>query len=148
MEKAKPFAIPKLAIWNAYKKVKANRGAAGTDDVSIEEFEKDLKNNLYKLWNRMSSGSYFPPAVKAVPIPKKGGGTRILGVPTVADRVAQTVVKIVLEPGLDSLFHRNSYGYRPGKSALDAIGMVRRRNWEYDWVIEYDIKGLFDNIDH
>ena len=111
-------------------------------------FESKLKDNLYKLWNRMGSGSYFPPPVKAVPIPKKSGGTRILGVPTVADRVAQTVVKMVLEPLLEPVFDRDSYGYRPGRSALDAVAVVRRRSWEYDWVVEFDIKGLFDNIDH
>jgi RNA-directed DNA polymerase len=125
-----------------------NGGAAGVDKESIEMFEGKLSGNLYKLWNRLCSGSYFPPPVKGVPIPKKSGGVRMLGVPTVADRIAQTVVKQVLEPILDPLFHRNSYGYRPGRSALDAVAMVRRRSWEYDWVVEYDIKGLFDNIDH
>jgi len=144
----KPFNIPQVLVWKAFKQVKANGGAAGVDKESIEMFEGNLSGNLYKLWNRLSSGSYFPPPVKGVPIPKKSGGVRMLGVPTVADRVAQTVVKIVLEPILEFLFHRNSYGYRPGKSALDAIAMVRRRSWEYDWVVEYDIKGLFDNIDH
>jgi len=144
LEKAKPFAIPKLAVWNAYKKIKANRGAAGIDDVSIEEFEKDLKNNLYKLWNRMSSDSYFPPAVKAVPIPKKGGGTRILGVPTVADRIAQMVVKEAFESVVEPIFHKDSYGYRPGKSAHDALAITRQRCWRYDWVLEFDIRGLLD----
>jgi RNA-directed DNA polymerase len=148
LEEAKPFVIPKLAVWNAYKKVKANRGAAGIDGVSIEEFEKDLKNNLYKLWNRMSSGSYFPPTVKAVPIPKKGGGTRVLGVPTVADRIAQMVVKEAFEPLVEPYFHKDSYGYRPGKSAHDALEVTRKRCWRYDWVLEFDIRGLFDNIDH
>lgn len=148
MEKAKPFAIPKRAVWNAYKRVKANHGAAGVDGVSIEEFEKDLKDNLYKLWNRMASGSYFPPAVKAVPIPKKSGGTRVLGVPTVADRVAQMVVKEVLEPLVECHFHKDSYGYRPGKSAHDALAETRKRCWRYEWVLEFDIRGLFDNIDH
>ena len=113
-----------------------------------QQFEKHLGDNLYKLWNRMGSGSYFPPPVKAVPIPKKSGGTRMLGVPTVADRVAQTVVKQVLEPVLEPVFDRDSFGYRPGRSALDAVALVRRRSWEYDWVVEFDIKGLFDNIDH
>jgi len=148
LEKAKPFAIPKRAVWNAYKRVKANHGAAGIDGVSIEEFEKDLKDNLYKLWNRMASGTYFPPAVKAVPIPKKSGGTRVLGVPTVADRVAQMVVKGVLEPLVEPHFHKDSYGYRPGKSAHDALAETRKRCWCYDWVLEFDIRGLFDNIDH
>jgi RNA-directed DNA polymerase len=144
----KPFVIPKALVWEAFQRVKANGGSAGVDDESIEEFEKNLGDNLYKLWNRMGSGSYLPPPVKAVPIPKKSGGIRTLGVPTVADRVAQTVVKMVLEPLLEPVFDDNSFGYRPGRSALDAIALVRRRSWEYDWVVEFDIKGLFDNIDH
>ena len=143
----KPFVIPKALVWEAFQRVKANGGSAGVDNESIEEFEKSLGDNLYKLWNRMGSGSYLPP-VKAVPIPKKSGGTRVLGVPTVADRVAQTVVKMVLEPVLEPVFDRDSFGYRPGRSALDAVALVRRRSWEYDWVVEFDIKGLFDNIDH
>jgi group II intron reverse transcriptase/maturase len=118
------------------------------DKETIEQFEANLKGNLYKLWNRMSSGSYFPPPVRAVSIPKKSGGERILGVPTVADRVAQTVVKQLIEPDLDPIFLADSYGYRPGKSALDAIGVTRERCWKYNWVLEFDIKGLFDNIDH
>jgi RNA-directed DNA polymerase len=144
----KPFEIPKALVWEAFQRVKANGGSAGVDDESIEGFEKSLGDNLYKLWNRMGSGSYFPPPVKAVPIPKKSGGTRLLGVPTVADRVAQTVVKLVLEPLLEPVFDRDSFGYRPGRSALDAVALVRRRSWKYDWVVEFDIKGLFDNIDH
>ena len=144
----KPFEIPKRLVWEAYQRVKANGGSAGVDRESIERFERRLGDNLYVLWNRMCSGSYFPPPVKGVPIPKKTGGVRMLGVPTVADRVAQTVVKLVLEPILEPQFHRNSYGYRPRRSALDAVALVRRRCWEYDWVIEFDIKGLFDNIDH
>ncbi len=132
----------------AYKKVKANKGSAGIDGQSIEEFEKDLKGNLYKIWNRMSSGSYFPPPVKAVEIPKKTGGTRRLGIPTVGDRVAQMVAKMYLEPQVEPIFHEDSYGYRPNKSALDAVGQARQRCWKYDYVIELDIKGLFDNIDH
>ena len=142
------FVIPKRLVWKAFQKVKANGGSAGVDQESIETFEGKLGDNLYKLWSRMESGSYFPPPVKAVPIPKKSGGIRILGVPTVADRVAQTVVKMILEPTLEPVFDGNSYGYRPGRSALDAVAVVRRRNWEYDWVVEFDIKGLFDNIDH
>lgn len=148
MEKAKPYSIPKIMVWNAYKKVKANRGAAGIDEVSIGEFDKDLKNNLYKLWNRIASGSYFPPPVKAVSIPKKTGGERVLGIPTIADRIAQTVVRDALEPLVESYFHADSYGYRPGKSAHQALGVTRERCWKYDWVLEFDIKGLFDNIDH
>lgn len=144
----KAYSISKTLVWEAYQCVKANGGAAGVDEESIGNFESRLRDNLYKLWNRLCSGSYFPPPVKGVPIPKKSGGVRMLGVPTVADRIAQTVVKLVLEPILEPLFHRNSFGYRPGHSALDAVAVVRRRNWEYDWVIEFDIKGLFDNIDH
>jgi len=132
----------------AYKLVKANAGAAGVDKQSLEDFEKNLKDNLYKLWNRMSSGSYFPPPVKAVPIPKKSGGERILGVPTVADRIAQMVIKLIFEPCVEPHFLPDSYGYRPNKSALDAIGVTRQRCWSYNWLIEYDIKGLFDNLDH
>lgn len=142
------FAISKRLVWEAYKQVKANGGSAGVDDESLEMFESRLGDNLYKLWNRMSSGSYFPPPVRGVPIPKKSGGTRMLGVPTVADRVAQTVVKMVLEPLVEPIFHDDSHGYRPGRSALDAVAKVRERCWKYDWVVEYDIKGLFDNIDH
>jgi len=144
----KPFNIDKQIVYEAYKAVKSNRGAAGVDEQTIEQFEADLSRNLYKIWNRMSSGSYFPPPVRAVSIPKKSGGERILGVPTVADRVAQTVVKQVIEPILDLVFLADSYGYRPNKSALDAVGVTRQRCWKYDWVLEFDIKGLFDNIDH
>ena len=148
MKENKPYNISKTLVLEAFKEVKANRGAAGVDLESIEAFEKNLKDNLYKIWNRMTSGSYFPPSVRGVPIPKKSGGTRMLGVPTVADRVAQTVVKMTLEPILDPIFDENSFGYRPKKSALDAIGVTRQRCWKYDWVVEFDIKGLFDNIDH
>lgn len=148
MDKTKPYEISKTVVWEAYKKVKANKGAAGIDDESIEEFELNLKDNLYKIWNRMSSGSYFPPAVKAVEIPKKNGGTRILGVPTVSDRIAQMTVKMYFEPLVESHFHKDSYGYRPNKSAIDAVAITRQRCWRYNWVLEFDIKGLFDNIDH
>ena len=144
----KPFTITKKQVYEAYKAVKSNAGSAGVDGQTIEQFEADLQNNLYKLWNRMSSGSYFPPPVRAVSIPKKTGGQRILGVPTVADRVAQMVVKQLIEPELDPIFLADSYGYRPRKSALDAVGVTRQRCWKYDWVLEFDIKGLFDNIDH
>jgi group II intron reverse transcriptase/maturase len=144
----KPFNIDKKKVYEAYKAVKSNDGAAGVDEQTIEQFEADLKSNLYKIWNRMSSGTYFPPPVRAVSIPKKSGGQRILGVPTVADRVAQMVVKQVIEPTLDPVFLADSYGYRPNKSALDAVGVTRERCWKYDWVLEFDIKGLFDNIDH
>ena len=144
----KPFNIDKMQVYEAYEAVKSNEGAAGVDGQTIEQFEADLKANLYKIWNRMSSGTYFPPPVRAVSIPKKSGGQRILGVPTVADRVAQMVVKRVIEPTLDAVFLADSYGYRPGKSALDAVGVTRERCWKYEWVLEFDVKGLFDNIDH
>jgi RNA-directed DNA polymerase len=144
----KSYDISKQLVWDAFQRVKANGGAAGVDRESIQVFEAKLKDNLYKIWNRMSSGSYFPPPVRGVDIPKKSGGVRTLGVPTVADRVAQSAVKMVLEPILEPVFHEDSYGYRPGRSALDAIEVVRQRNWQYDWVVEFDIKGLFDNIDH
>jgi len=146
--KAKPFCISKHEVWEAFKRVKSNRGAAGVDDQSIKEFEKDWKNNLYKLWNRMSSGSYFPSPVLRVEIPKGDGGIRPLGIPTVADRIAQTVVKARLEPELEKFFHVDSYGYRPGKSAIEAVGVARQRCWRYNWVLDIDIKGFFDNIDH
>jgi RNA-directed DNA polymerase len=135
-------------VWEAYKRVKRNKGAAGVDDESIEAFEKDLKDNLYRIWNRMSSGTYFPPPVRSVAIPKKDGGERRLGIPTVSDRVAQTVAKMYLEPLVEPSFHPDSYGYRPKKSALDAVGAARQRCWRYDWVIDLDIRGFFDNLDH
>ena len=139
----KPFNIDKKLVYEAYKAVQSNKGAAGVDGQTIEQFEADLKSNLYKIWNRMSSGSYYPPPVRAVSIPKKSGGQMILGVPTVADRVAQMVVKQVIEPILDPVFLADSYGYRPRKSALDAVGVTRERCWKYEWVLEFDIKGLF-----
>ena len=148
MDKTKPYDIPKQTVWDAFQRVKANKGAAGVDEETIGEFEKDLKGNLYKIWNRMSSGSYFPPAVKAVEIPKKSGGVRILGIPTVSDRVAQMVVKMHFEPKVEPIFTADSYGYRPRKSAIDALRITRERCWRYDWVIELDIRKLFDRIDH
>ena len=148
MSEAKPYRISKQEVWKAYEKVKANKGAAGVDEQSIEDFDKKLKDNLYKIWNRMSSGSYFPPPVLAVEIDKDGGGKRKLGIPTVSDRIAQMVVKSRLEPEVEPLFVPDSYGYRPRKSALEAVGQARQRCWEYDWVIDLDIKGFFDNIDH
>lgn len=145
----KPFEIPKMLIWEAYQKVKANRGASGVDAQSLEDFAQDEKKNLYKIWNRMSSGSYFPPPVKAVDIPKPGGrGVRTLGVPTVADRIAQTAVAMTLEPEVEPMFHPDSYGYRPGRSALDAVGRCRQRCWEKRWVIDLDIQGFFDTVPH
>lgn len=145
----KPFDISKWVVWEAYEKVRANQGVAGVDGESIAGFEEDLKGNLYKLWNRMSSGTYFPPPVRAVEIPKAGGkGVRVLGVPTVADRVAQTVVKLYLEPEVEPLFHSDSYGYRPGRSALDAVATCRERCWKKNWVIDLDIRAFFDSLDH
>jgi RNA-directed DNA polymerase len=143
----KSFDISKREVWEAWERVKANKGAPGVDGCSIEGFEKDLKNNLCKIWNRMSSGSYFPPPVRAVEIPKShGGGTRILGVPTVADRIAQTVVARRLEARAEPAFHPDSYGYRPGRSALDAVDACRRRCWKTDWVIDLDIQKFFDSV--
>jgi len=147
LNQAKPFPITKRQVWEAYKRVKANQGGAGVDAQSLAEFAEDLENNLYKLWNRLASGSWMPPPVKRVEIPKADGGVRGLGVPTVADRIAQTVVKQALEPELEKLFHPDSYGYRPGKSAHQAIGQARKRCWRYDWVVDLDIKGFFDTID-
>lgn len=148
MAEAKPYDIPKQLVWEAFQRVKANRGAAGVDGQSLEAFEKDLKGNLFKIWNRMSSGSYFPPPVRLVEIPKDSGGTRPLGIPTVGDRVAQTVVKMVLEPKVEPVFHPDSYGYRPGRSAIDAVAMARKRCWRTAWVIDLDIKAFFESLDH
>ena len=144
----KVFNIPKQQVVEAYKLVKANAGSAGIDRQSLTDFEENLKGNLYKIWNRLSSGSYFPPPVMAVLIPKKSGGTRTLGIPTVSDRIAQMVVKLSFEPEVEPHFLDDSYGYRPNKSALDAIDVTRKRCWRYDWLVEFDIKGLFDNIPH
>jgi len=145
----KAFAISKVLVWKEYLKVKANKGAAGIDGQSLADFAEDEKNNLYKIWNRMSSGSYFPPPVKAVEIPKAGGkGVRVLGVPTVADRIAQTVVTMILEPVVEPVFHPDSYGYRPGRSALDAVETCKQRCWKHAWVIDLDIQGFFDNVPH
>nr|WP_312579326.1 group II intron reverse transcriptase/maturase [Sedimentibacter sp.] len=148
MKESKPYNISKQAVLEAYKLVKANKGSAGIDGVDFDKFEEHLKNNLYKVWNRMSSGSYFPSPVMAVEIPKKSGGTRRLGIPTIADRIAQMVVKMYVEPNVEPIFHEDSYGYRPNKSAIDGVGQTRKRCWKYDYVIEFDIRGLFDNIDH
>lgn len=145
---AKAFDIPKQLVWEAYRRVKANRGAAGVDGESLRQFEADRRNQLYKIWNRLSSGSYFPPPVRLVEIEKTGGGIRPLGIPTVADRVAQAVVRLVLEPGVDAQFHDDSFGYRRGRSAHQAIARARERCWVYDWVVDLDIKGFFDNLPH
>jgi len=148
LSKAKSFEISKHVVFEAWKQVKANKGAAGVDSELISDFEENLKDNLYKIWNRMSSGSYFPPPVKTVSIPKKAGGERILGIPTVSDRVAQMVAKIYFEPLVEPYFHEDSYGYRPEKSAIQAVAVTRKRCWRYNWLLEFDIKGLFDNIEH
>jgi RNA-directed DNA polymerase len=144
----KPFVISKWLVWEAWRRVKANKGAAGVDEESIQAFEANLRGSLYKVWNRMSSGSYVPPPVRAVEIPKKSGGSRMLGVPTVADRVAQTVAYLVLEPEVEPVFHPDSYGYRPRRSAHDALRTCRARCWKYDWVLDLDLKSFFDSLDH
>ena len=145
--KDKPFAIPKPMVWEAYRRVAANKGAPGVDGQALDEFEADLRDNLYRIWNRMSSGSYFPPPVRAVEIPKPhGGGVRVLGVPTISDRVAQTVAAMHLEPLVEPRFHPDSYGYRPSKSALEAVGTCRRRCWEFDWIIDLDVQKFFDTV--
>lgn len=148
MDNAKPFYISKNRVKEAYERVKANRGSAGVDRQSLEDFEKDLKGNLYKVWNRMSSGTYFPPPVREVGIPKKDGGIRILGIPTVSDRVAQMVVKLEIEPLVEPKFHPNSFGYRPRRSAHQAVKTAKKRCWKNHWAIDLDIKGFFDNLDH
>ena len=147
-ESEKSYPITKMMVWQAYKQVKANKGGAGIDGVTLEKFDIDLKGNLYKIWNRMASGSYFPPPVRRHGIPKKQGGTRYLGIPTVSDRIAQQVVKAYIEPNLDHCFHEDSFGYRPNKSAIQAISKARVRCWQYNYAVEFDIKGAFDNIDH
>lgn len=148
MTSAKPFEISKRRVLEAYRHVRANQGAAGIDDESIEMFEANLSRNLYRLWNRMASGSYFPPPVRQVEIAKKSGnGTRVLGIPTVADRIAQQVVKARIEGELEGLFHPDSYGYRPNKSAADAVAVTRERCWKYDWCVEFDIRRAFDELD-
>lgn len=148
MDKTKPFSISKHAVWQAYGKVRANKGAAGVDEQSLAQFEQDLQGNLYKLWNRMSSGCYFPPPVKLVEISKKGGGVRPLGVPTVADRIAQTVAAQALEKVVEPIFDDDSYGYRPGRSAHDALAVCRQRCWRFDWAVDLDVKSFFDSVDH
>ena len=148
MDETKSFNIPKTLVLKAYRKVKANKGAAGIDEESLKDFEGNLEDNLYKIWNRMSSGCYFPPPIKAVEIPKGDGKTRLLGVPTVSDRIAQMVVKLHMEPSIDLIFHENSYGYRPGRSAEQALAVTRERCWRYDWVIDLDVKEFFDSMDH
>ena len=144
----KSIPISRSMVWEAYKKVRANKGSAGVDSVSMEEFDANRSKYLYKLWNRMASGSYFPPPVKEVEISKKDGKPRKLGIPTISDRVGQMVVKDYIEPRLEKIFSSNSYGYRPNKSAHQALKSVRENCRKTDWVIDLDIKGFFDNIDH
>lgn len=148
MNEGKSFQISQELVLTAYKRVKANKGASGVDGISFDEYEKELKNNLYKLWNRMSSSSYFPKAVRGVEIPKKNGKKRLLGIPTIEDRVAQMVTLMVFEPNVEKIFLDDSYGYRPSRSAIDAVRVTRERCWRYGWVLEFDIVGLFDNINH
>jgi len=148
LPKAKPFEIPKRPIWESWKHVAANKGAPGVDKESIQDFRRKLGDNLYTLWNRMSSGSYHPKPVRQVLIPKGDGKFRPLGIPTVADRVAQMTVKKILEPRLEAIFHPSSYGYRPGKNAKQAVAQARRHCWHYDWVVDMDIRAFFDTIDH
>lgn len=148
MQKVKSFEISKHLVWQAYLRVKENNGSGGVDGIELDEYEKDLKSNLYKLWNRMSSGSYFPRAVRLVEIPKDNGGTRPLGIATIEDRVAQQVVVMILEPLMEPHFHTDSYGYRPGRSAHQALAVTRQRCWRYDWVVDLDISKYFDTIDH
>ena len=148
MSTTKPFAISKRMVWEAYKAVKANRGAPGVDGQSLEAFEGNLSNNLYRVWNRLASGAYQPPPVLRVEIPKRDGGVRCLGIPTVSDRIAQAVVKRHLEDIVEPHFHPDSYGYRPGRSAHQAVAQARSRCWRHKWVLDLDIKGFFDNLDH
>jgi RNA-directed DNA polymerase len=147
MQEAKSFKIPKMLIAEAYEKVKANQGAAGVDKITIADFDKKLKSNLYKLWNRMSSGSYQPMAVRLVEIPK-AGGTRNLGIPAVVDRIAQMAAVKVLQPVIDPVFHEDSYAYRPNRSAHQAVETARKRCWRFDWVLDLDVSKFFDTIDH
>lgn len=148
VNKVKPYVISKHLIWEAYKNVKAKKGAGGVDNVPLQKYEENLKDNLYKLWNRMSSGSYLPKPVKAVSIRKSDGGERILGIPCIDDRIAQMAVVLIMTPIVEPIFHKDSYGYRPHKSALDAVAITRERCWRKDWVIDLDIKSFFDSIDH
>lgn len=148
MNSAKAFTIPKALIWEAYQDVKKSQGGPGADGQTMEDFEADLKNQLYKIWNRLSSGSYFPPPVLRVDIPKQDGGIRQLGIPTIGDRIAQAAVKRYLEPQVEPAFHEDSYGYRPGRSALDALAKARQRCWRDNWVLDLDISKFFDTLDH
>jgi RNA-directed DNA polymerase len=144
----KPFSISKQSVYDAWKEVKQNRGSAGIDSVTLKDYESELGSNLYKLWNRMSSGSYFPQPVKLVEIPKKAGGKRPLGIPTVNDRIAQTVVALQINERLDREFHNDSYAYRTNRNAIGALSVARERCWKYNWVLDMDIRKFFDTIDH
>ncbi|RZK45687.1 MAG: group II intron reverse transcriptase/maturase, partial [Pedobacter sp.] len=148
MYRPKPYCISRKSVQEAYLKIKANKGAAGVDKMSMEAFDMQSQKHLYKLWNQMSSGSYVPPAIKLVEIPKKDGGKRPLGIPTTTDRIGQAVVAVRLGEVVDNLFHEDSYGYRPKKSALQAVAKARERCWAYNWLLDVDIKGFFDNIPH
>ncbi len=148
MNEAKPFEIDKRLVYEAFKKVKSNKGSAGIDGIEMNTYEQNVGKNLYKLWNRMSSGCYFPKAVKLVEIPKSNGGTRPLGIPTIEDRIAQMTVVMAITPHIDPLFHEDSYGYRPNKSAHDAIAKARERCMKYPWVLDMDISKFFDTINH
>ena len=144
----KSVPVSRTMIWEAYKKVRSKQGSAGVDHVSMKEFDAQRSKHLYKLWNRMASGSYFPPPVKEVEIPKKDGKFRKLGIPTISDRVAQMAIKDYLEPRFEKIFSPHSYGYRPNKNAHQALAAVRENSWKQEWVVDLDIKGFFDNIDH
>ena len=147
-DKTKDLPITKKMVWDGYESVRRNRGGSGIDQMTLEELKADLEDQLYKLWNRMGSGSYFPPEVKRMLISKGGKGYRPLGIPTVLDRIAQSVVRAYIEPRLEAIFHEGSYGYRPGRSAHQALEKARKNCWQYEWVIDLDIKGFFDSIDH
>lgn len=148
MSGAKPYSIDRQLVMDAYERIKANKGASGVDEMSMEQFDENYKKHLYRIWNQMSSGSYMPPAVKLVEIPKKGGGYRPLGIPTIADRIAQAVVTGLLEKEVEPIFHEDSYGYRVGKSAHQALQKAKTRCWKYHWVLDLDIRSFFDNIPH
>lgn len=147
-EKTKPYPITKEQVWDAFKRVKSNGGSAGIDGISVADISKSPKKYLYPVWNRLASGSYFPSAVKRKEIPKSNGKVRALGIPTVKDRVAQMVIRLELEEIVESQFHPSSFGYRPGKNAHQAVIQAKQNCWKYAWVIDMDIKGFFDNIDH
>ena len=147
-EQTKSVPITRMMVWEAYKKVRSNKGSAGIDSITLDEFEKVRSKELYKIWNRLASGSYFPLNVKRVEIPKGGGKTRPLGIPTVSDRIAQQVIKAYIEPRLEAEFMNSSYGYRPNKSAHQAVKEVQKNVRKYSWVIDLDIQEFFENVNH